>query len=668
MTSPRHRRHARSAILTLSALLLDGTVIAAEPVKPATDKPTPPGNELELFADLPVVVSATRQQTALNLSPVPVSVVSADAIHDGAATSLDGAVTFVPGVDVLHVNRTTPAVGIHGFHGTFSDRMLTLINGRNADNLAYGGAEFSRLPILLADIDHIEVVRGPGGAVWGPNAFNGVINVITKNPEDMLGVFGSTTVTHFGDWYGHARWCESTGDWSWRTSVGGRGVESSRDALDDSSIPDTDWSRTAITDNEIVWRATPTTRVRGGIGYARGKGGALEIIGYRTTQEMDFWNLRGFLRADQQLGEESKVQVQWYGNYQHFNLPTFALTRNRENAVDTQVDLPSAAGHQVSLGAEARRIDIEFVDTGDANQVSAANSPYREYRAGAYLVDSWTATSDLTVEGQIRGDRYTGTDNDWAGRLAMLYALDAKHRQVLRLAGSRAYRTPLPTIRDGQASHPLLGGALGMITVIPSDDLRNEKTWSAEIGYTNQLSEGLLLRWDNSYQRYEDLIGFTILAPPPAITAQATNIDGGHTITSEIELAWSGPLGRISGWYAYNGFESEQSDQPLRAFPPARHKAGSSLHLDLGHGFAGNADYKYSGSTRDTDGVRIFTVPISHRLDLNLAWRFDHARGELMIGVEDVINTRNEPAQGTGSFTSHPTPGRTFFARGEYGF
>jgi outer membrane receptor protein involved in Fe transport len=662
-------RHARGATLTFTVLLLDGGLTAAEPAHPPADRPAPPGDELALFADLPVVISATRQQTALNLSPVPVSVVGADAIHDGAATSLEGAITFVPGVDVLHVNRSTPAVGIHGFHGTFSDRMLTLINGRNADNLVYGGPEFSRLPILLADIDHIEVVRGPGGAVWGPNAFNGVINVITKEPEDMLGVFGSATATNYGDWYGHARWCESAGDWSWRTSVGGREVQSTRDALDDSSIPDTDWSRTAISDNEVVWRASPTTRLRGGVGYARGKGGALEIVAVQSAEEMDFWNLRGFLRADQQLGRDTKLQVQWYGNYQRFNLPTFAMTRNSENAVDAQLDLPAAAGHQLSLGAEARRIDIDFVDVGNPDQVGAVDDPYHEHRGGAYLVDSWTATPALTVEGQIRGDRYTGTGNDWAGRLAGLYALDANRHQVLRLAGARAYRTPLPAIRDGQASHPILGSPR-VITLLPSDGLRNEHTWSAEIGYSNQLTDGLLLRWDTSYQRYEDLIGFKVTpqAAPPGLVAQAANIDGAYGVDSELELAWSGALGRISGWYAFNGFETDQHDQAIRAFAPARHKAGASLHVALDHGFAANADYKYSGSTQDSDAISVTRIPIAHRLDLNVAWSFARARGELMLGVEDVINTRNDDAQGTGSFTSHPTPGRTFFVRGEYGF
>lgn len=667
MARPRHRRRTRGAALTFTVLLFDGALIAAEPLKRPADQPTPPGDELALFADLPVVVSATRQQTALNFSPVPVSVVSAEDIHDGASTTLEGAITFVPGVDVLHVNRNTPAVGIHGFHGTFSDRMLTLLNGRNADNLAYGGPEFHRLPLLLADIDHIEVVRGPGGAVWGPNAFNGVINIITKDPEDMLGVYGTTTVTHFGDWYGQARWCESRGDWSWRTSVGGRGIKSSHDALDDSSIPDTDWSRTAITDNELVWRATPTTRVRGGVGYARGKGGALEIVGYASDQEMDFWNLRGFLRADQQLARDIKMQVQWYGNYQHFNLPTFAYTQNSENAVDAQIDLPTVAGHQLSLGAEAKRIDIEFVNTGDPNQIGAANNPYREHRAGAYLIDSWTAAPELTIDGQIRGDRYTGTGNDWAGRLAVLYALDARRRQVLRLAGAKAYRTPLPAIRDSQANRPPLSLPFPVI-VLPSDNLQNEETWSIEFGYSNQLTDGLMLRWDSSYQRYEHLIGFLIAPPPPAFIAQAANIDGADAFNSEIELAWNGALGRISGWYAFNWFAADQANQQLRAFEPARHKVGAIGHLELPHGFAANVEYKYSGSTSDFDAISTFNIPAAHRLDLNVAWRFDRSRGELMIGVEDLLNTRNAPAQGTGSFTSHPTPGRTFFARGEYGF
>ncbi len=661
-----HHRHARSAALTFTALLLDGALVAAEPSRLPTSKPTPPGEELTLFADLPVVVSATRQQTALNLSPVPVSVVSSDNIHDSGTTTIAEAVQFTPGVDYLQTTRNIQAVGIRGLHGTFSDRMLTLINGRNADNVAYGGSQFPRLPILLADIDHIEVVRGPGGAVWGPNAFNGVLNIITKEPEDMLGIFGSTTVTHFGDSYGQARWCESVGDWSWRISLGGRGVRSSSDALNDPAMINDDWSRTTITDNELIWRASPTTKVRVGLGYAHGDGGSFEIVGYRNPDDMLFWNLRTFARIDQKLGDAAKLQVQWYGNQDRYDLKTIGDTRTREDTLEGQIDLGTIASHQLSLGIETRRDTVAMIDHGDPNQVSLTDDPYREYRAGAYLVDSWTATPSLTIESQIRGDRYTGTGNDWAGRLAGLYALDQDRHQVLRLATAKTYRTPLPIIRDSQASHSLLGSPQPII-LQPSNGLKNEELWSIEAGYTHQLNDGVLVRWDNYYQRYERLVGFDISVPGPVV-AQAANIDAATGYGSELELAWSGTAGRLSSWYAFHQLHTDQTNQSLRAFEPSRHKVGATGHLVLPHEFAANLQYRYASPTTDADSISVVHAPPVHRLDFNVAWRFDQARGELMLGVDDLTNTRLTAVNGTGSFTSHDTPGRTFFVRGEYGF
>lgn len=660
------RRHR--ATLAFTCLLLDGAVIAAEPAAlPAPRPVVPAGDELELFAELPVVISASRQQTSVILSPVPVSVVTADDIHDGAATSIAEAVQFVPGVDYVQSNRNIQAVGVRGLHGTFSDRMLTLIDGRNADNAAYGGSQFPRLPIMLADIDHIEVVRGPGGAVWGPNAFNGVLNIILKEPEDMLGLFASTTVTHFGDSYAHARWCESVGDWSWRISLGGRGVRSSAAALDDDTMRRDDWSNTAMSDNEVVWRATPTTKVRAGVGYAQGEGGSFEIIGYENDRDMTFRNLRAFARVEQGFGDGMGLHVQWYGNQDRYDLTTFADTRTREDALEGQVDLGAIGGHVFSLGLETRRIRTEMVDSGDPDQVTLVDDPYREYRAGAYLVDSWSVTRDLTLEGQLRGDRYTGTGNDWAGRLAALYALDDEKRQVLRLATAKSYRTPLPAIRDSQAAHLLLGSPRPFF-LLPGGDLRNEELWSIEAGYTHQMNEGVMARLDGFYQRYEHLIGYVVTPPSPAITAQATNIDGATAYGGELELSWSGSAGRISAWYAYHHFATDENHQSLRAFRPSRHKVGTTGHLELGRGFAANLQYRYASLTTDEDAISIVRAPPMHRLDLNLAWRFDRARGEVMVGVEDLLNVHLDAPNGTGSFTQHDIPGQTFFVRGEYGF
>ncbi len=163
---------------------------------------------LEELMEVPVVVSASRQEQKITEASVPISIITAEDIHYSGLTNIPEILQFTPGVDMLKLSRHRWAVGVRGMHEFVSDRTLILVNGRCAESSLFGGggSEYFTLPILMEDIERIEIVRGPGGAAWGANAFNGVINIITKKPEDVLGVFSSTTMTEFGDSYTHLRW------------------------------------------------------------------------------------------------------------------------------------------------------------------------------------------------------------------------------------------------------------------------------------------------------------------------------------------------------------------------------------------------------------------------------------------------------------------------------
>jgi len=184
----------------------------------------------ELVKEPYVVVSASRQSQKLTELSVPVSVITAEDIHHSGLTNIPEILQFYPGIDKLRLSRHRWAVGVRGLHEFISDRTLILINGRFAESPLFGGTECYPLPILMEDIERIEIVRGPGGAAWGANAFNGVINIITKKPEDVLGVFGSTTVTEFGDSYTHLRWAKKQDKWKWRQSAGYEDFKNSDDA------------------------------------------------------------------------------------------------------------------------------------------------------------------------------------------------------------------------------------------------------------------------------------------------------------------------------------------------------------------------------------------------------------------------------------------------------
>ena len=172
--------------------------------------------DMEDLMKVPVVVSASRQEQKITETAVPITIVTAEDIHYSGLTTIEDILRFYTGIDVSRsISRnSSTSVGVRGFQGLIADRTQTLIDGRIADNPFFGGTEFRFLPIFVEDIERIEIIRGPGGAAWGANAFTGVINIITKDPEDTLGLFGSTTWNSFGDSYTHMRYGDKKDDWT----------------------------------------------------------------------------------------------------------------------------------------------------------------------------------------------------------------------------------------------------------------------------------------------------------------------------------------------------------------------------------------------------------------------------------------------------------------------
>ena len=153
-----------------------------------------------LLSDQPLVTTASK--TAQRVSDVPsaVSVITAQQIKESGVTTVVDALRLSPGVDVIELNSGRVDVSIRGFNQVFSNKLLVMIDGRSVYQDVYGTTFWDMIPIELSRIDRIEIVRGPGSALYGANAFNGVINIITKHPLDFgLGAAGVSADVRRGD-------------------------------------------------------------------------------------------------------------------------------------------------------------------------------------------------------------------------------------------------------------------------------------------------------------------------------------------------------------------------------------------------------------------------------------------------------------------------------------
>lgn len=629
-------------------------------------------NDLLIFRDLPMVISAARHAQPINQSAVAISVLSADDIHYSGLTNIPELLQFMPGVDVLPIDRNRYAVGVHGLHSVFNDRTLTLLNGRSAGSPAFGGADFTRLPVFMEDIERIEVVRGPGGAAWGANALTGVINIITKKPGETLGGFASTTVNEYGDTYSHVRWGQRDGDWAWRVSAGYDALESSEDAVHDDNFTSRDFQRNARFDAEVMKQLSSQTALTFGVGYSQSTRGDFEFVGFQPGDNEELHTLRLFARLSHEFDNGGSGYIQWYTNIDDIDRPSELKYESYENDIEAQYDFNVSENHHLTLGGNAR---WNHINTKESNplDLSFTENPFDDFWFGFFGIDRWTVNDKLTIETQLRFDYYSRTQADWSGRLTGLYGLDKDNNHVLRMSLAKAFRQPMVALQEVEfmrvplPSPPFAPGTFGT-SFTESRRLDNEQIYAIEAGYTGRLSPDLTFRADGYYQVFDELVGARLIASTPFTTLfRIDNLAGATAWGGEFELAYRKDNWSASAWYTYNDFQEDISSQQIRAYPPAPHKVGLTGRAHLPHDVTVNANYRYTSWT-PTDPSLDQPARGSHRMDLTLAKSIADGRGEVMVGVTDLLDSTDRAVQGIGALTAHQTPGRTFFARLQLNF
>jgi len=665
-TQKQKRGSARIFYFLLPCLLLVlGSVVIAEP------QSTEPNSLLEMDIEelmkIPIVVSAARQSQKLTELSVPVSVLSAEDIHYSGLTTIPEILQFVPSMDVRRFDRSRYAVGVRGLLSRASDRTLILINGRNANDLFYGAPDWFTFPILMEDIERIAVVS------------SGVINIITKKPADVQGYFGSTTFNHFGDSYSHLRWGAKQDKWSWRISAGYEDFEDSDSAgagkyesgvpvlnplLGFDSYTARDFMRNWRFDSEASYQYSDQTKWSIGAGHTCFESGSAEFVGYNPPKNERAQNTRVFSRIDHRFNDTQSGYVQWSGNFldRHFPNVTEKYSSD-EYHLEGQFNFKVGDRHDVAVGGNLGWLRSNVSRGGDPREAVYAGEPYSEQWGGLFLIDRFAVTERLKLEGQIRGDFHTENEEDWATRASAIYALDDTLDHTFRLSVARAFRMPSTGLRD-----MTLTAMSGFYNVLPQpDDLRNETIWSYEAGYTGRLTQELTLRADTYYQRLEDIFGPALETVGPITNATLGNVGGATAYGAECELSYMHKRGKLSGWYAYNSFITDQYGQGLRALWPARHKAGLTGRLFLPDAWTLNMNYVYNSMIENYETTPI-NPPSFQRLDLTVSKKILDGNGEIMLGVSDLLNETQAVVLDIGELTGHETPGRTFFARVQFHF
>ena len=194
------KRPGAGLTIALATLLTVAAIAADDP----TSTPDFTEFSLEALTNLQVI-SVSKRPERLNDAAAAIFVITGDEIRRSGATSVPELLRMVPGLDVARIDANKWAVSARGFNGRFANKLLVLIDGRSVYEPAFSGVFWEVEGGGLNDIERIEVIRGPGATLWGANAVNGVINIITRHSEQTVGAFTTAAVGNEEQLLGTAR-------------------------------------------------------------------------------------------------------------------------------------------------------------------------------------------------------------------------------------------------------------------------------------------------------------------------------------------------------------------------------------------------------------------------------------------------------------------------------
>lgn len=184
-TRPGHFFSGGAMLLAMAAALVCSPARAA--VSPLDELAE---LSLEQLASLNVT-SVSRRDEPLQEAPASIFVITGDDIRRSGATSLPEALRLAPNLMVARANGSEYAISARGFNNALGNKLLVLVDGRTVYTPLFSGVFWQAQDVMLEDVERIEVLSGPGGTLWGTNAVNGVINVITRAAGDTQGVLAS---------------------------------------------------------------------------------------------------------------------------------------------------------------------------------------------------------------------------------------------------------------------------------------------------------------------------------------------------------------------------------------------------------------------------------------------------------------------------------------------
>lgn len=560
--------HASVRLLRLASVLVATGLLAGSGVASV-----PPDfddfSELDLESLLDqTIVTASKHPQKLVDAPVAATVITAEEIAASGARTIPELLRTVPGLDVLQSTSTTYDVSARGLNKPGTNSMLVLVDGRSVYVDFYGVVVWDQLSVGIDDIKAIEVIKGPGSAMHGANAFAGVIHILTFSPDERPGTTVRTMASDLGEGNGSLRHAGRHGQLSWKATT----------AWDRT----TDWEADQVEAENARVDAQLRLDLPGDALLAVGGGyndGWTQLIPLAAPLQAD--GINSYLRTDYTRGD---LLVRWYTNHWSVDIAPrgprldglASHFESRLHDVELKHSLPLARDHLLLWGGSYRHQNTRY---------SKLPGDHGEDITAAYLLEEWRLWPGLLLSLGVRYEHHSLVGGHLSPRGGLVFEPIPRHH--LRLSFSRAFRNPSYLESHWSARIEVAPGLVETLRGDPGN--RPEEIDALEVGYQGLIREGLLLNVALFRHQLDRLITLETLstfpsppAPMPGIPSEEAFLNsaswdalGGEVSVQADLTAWL----RMTGHYSHVTLEDADTGADVGLAPANSAALAARLHL-----------------------------------------------------------------------------------------
>lgn len=544
------------------------------------------------------VSSASRKPQTLSNTAAAAFIISQDDIRRSGASNIPDALRLAPGIEVAQINANSWSITARGFNGRYANKLLVLMDGRTVYTPLFSGVFWNLQDTLLEDIERIEVIRGPGAVMWGANAVNGVINIITKKTKDTQGnllVAGGGNQEQGFAGYRYGGQLGEEGNYR----VYAKTFEREAFVSPGGERQHDDW-RSVQSGFRVDQRISSDHRftVQGDV-YRKKVGNTVQPLtttspfntAFNVDDLADGANL--ISRWEGSFSDGSEFTLQGYYDRVNFTAPALSDSQDMFD-IDFQHRLHPDPSHDLMWG-----LNYRFIHSATQTSSAIAFTPedLGYHQGGAFVQDDITLidnTLRLTLGSKIEESHFGNTQVQPNARL--LWTPNDQHS--LWASVSRASR--IPSRGEAQANialgttttPPALGSLPVQVMAQPNPDLKAEKVFTAEIGWRTQWTERFSTDVTAFSNHYADLImfrrgtaipptSFPLLVTQPMIwsnLSQEVTTRGIELVADWHVLDWM----RFTGNYSHLKIEKAYDENnPDTAGLSPRHRGSLRWQIDV---------------------------------------------------------------------------------------